>query len=43
MDAARLAALARPGAVPEAESKPAKPADLSEANEKLKALTEKKQ
>ena len=43
MDEAKLSALARPTSTPEPASEPAKPVDLSEANEKLKALTEKKQ
>ena len=40
---AKLSALTRPSAPPEPTPEPAKPADLSEANEKLKALTDKKQ
>jgi len=43
MDEAKLSALARPASTPEPAPEPAKPVDLSEANEKLKALTEKKQ
>jgi ABC-2 type transport system ATP-binding protein len=42
VDDAKLSALARPAATPEPKPEPAKPADLSQANEKLKALTEKK-
>ena len=40
---AKLSALTRPNAAPAPRPEPAKSADLSEANEKLKALTDKKQ
>jgi ABC-2 type transport system ATP-binding protein len=43
VDDAKLSALTRPAPAPEPKAAPAKPVDLSEANEKLKALTEKKQ
>ena len=43
VDDAKLGALTRPTAAPEPKPEPAKPVDLSQANEKLKALTEKKQ
>ena len=43
VDNTKLSALTRPVAAPELKPEAAKPADLSEANEKLKALTEKKQ
>jgi len=43
VDDAKLSALARPNAATEPKPGPAKPADLSQANEKLKALTGKKQ
>ena len=42
VDAAKLSALTRPTAAPEVAPEPAKPVDLSEANEKLKGLTEQK-
>jgi len=43
VDDAKLSALTRPGTAPQPEPEPARPADLSKANEKLKTLTEKKQ
>lgn len=43
VDEAKLSALARPTPAPAPEAQPAKQVDLSDANEKLKALTEKKQ
>lgn len=43
VDEARLAALSRANEEPKPEPASAKPVDLSKANEKLKALTEKKQ
>ena len=43
VDDAKLSALAQPSAPVKAEAEPAKPVDLTGANEKLKALTEKRQ
>ena len=43
VDEAKLGGLTRPKATPEPKPEPEKPVDLSQANEKLKALTGKKQ